>query len=77
MATGNAIVATSNASDGVIVHEDMDIIIADDEDHFARAVVALLEDEAKRIALGEKAKENVYRHYSWDANLAKLGALIS
>ena len=77
MATGNAIVATSNARDGIIAHENTDIVIADDETQFASAVIALLKDEEKRIALGEKAKENIYKHYSWDVHLATLNTLIS
>ena len=77
MASGKAIVATSNASDGIICHEDEDILIADSESDFARKVVTLIEDEAKRKIMGVKAMQNVREHYSWDTNLSSLDDLLA
>jgi sugar transferase (PEP-CTERM/EpsH1 system associated) len=76
MATGNAVVATSNASDGIICHGNEDIIIADDEGDFAKAVIDLIKDSDKRREIGRKAAENIRRHYSWNINLQGFDKLL-
>ncbi len=76
MATGNAVVATTNARDGIIAHEKIDIITADDEKTFAQEVVSLLRDEERRREMGLRAVENIKENYSWDANLRKFDRLI-
>jgi len=76
MATGNAVVATSNASDGIVCHENTDIIIADDEEDFANKVILLLKDENRRKELGKKAIENIHKNYSWETNLKALDNLL-
>lgn len=75
MATGNAVVATSNASDGIVCHKDEDIIVADDVNRFAEAVIMLLQDKEKRRALGREARENICRNYSWGTSIRKLETL--
>jgi len=77
MATGNAVVATSNAKNGIVCREGADILIADDEEGFARKVIHLLEDDGARLEMARSAVENVNRHYSWDVNLKKLDDLLS
>lgn len=69
MATGNAVVSTSNARNGILCHENQDIVIADDEAGFAREVIRLLRDETRRTELGRNAVENIRKHYTWDDNL--------
>jgi sugar transferase (PEP-CTERM/EpsH1 system associated) len=76
MATGNAIVATTNARDGIIAHEKIDIITADDEETFAKEVVSLLKDEQRRKEMGVRAVENIIKNYLWDENLKKFDGLI-
>lgn len=75
MATGNAVVATSNASEGICCHAGEDIIVADDTFGFAEAVIELLLNEDKRKKLGENARQNIQRNYSWDANLSEFDKL--
>lgn len=77
MATGNAVVATSNASDGIISHENIDIIIADDEKAFAVKTISLLKDENKRKVMGKNAIKNVHKYYSWDSNLKAFDNLLT
>jgi polysaccharide biosynthesis protein PslH len=76
MATGNAVVATSNASDGIICHGNEDIVIADDEAAFAKAVIDLIKDSDKRRKIGRKAAENIRRYYSWNINLQGFDKLL-
>jgi glycosyltransferase involved in cell wall biosynthesis len=76
MATGNAVVVTSNASDGIVCKQNVDIIIADDKETFAREVVDLLHNKERREKLGKSAVENVKKHYSWEENLKQFDHLI-
>jgi sugar transferase (PEP-CTERM/EpsH1 system associated) len=69
MATGNAVVATSNASDGIVCNNGKDIVIADKAEHFSAEVLRLLKNPAERETMGQMAIENVKKHYSWAKNL--------
>ena len=76
MATGNAVVATSNASEGIICHQNEDIVIADDEEDFARQVIHLLKDRERREAMSRKAVENIRKNYAWESNLKGLDEIL-
>jgi len=76
MATGNAVVATSNARDGIICTENSDIVVANQPEDFAREVIDLLSHPQKRDVLGENAVNNIRAHYCWDTNLQKLDELL-
>jgi sugar transferase (PEP-CTERM/EpsH1 system associated) len=76
MATGNAVVATSNAADGIICENGKDILIANSEQEFAESVIELLKNERRRSELGTNAVENVRENYNWDLNLKKLEELL-
>lgn len=69
MATGNAVIATSNATDGIICHNKKDIIIENDKDKFAKEVISLLKDKYRREEIGRNAVENIRQNYSWEENL--------
>ena len=77
MATGNAVVATSNASDGIQCRDQKDIAIADDAETFAARVIELLRDDSKREMLKKNAMETVKKHYSWDENLQRLDDILT
>lgn len=77
MATGNAVVATSNASQGIICRDDHDIVIADDEQSFADSVIALLRDPKRRDRIACNAVANIYRHYNWQENLRQFDRLLA
>jgi sugar transferase (PEP-CTERM/EpsH1 system associated) len=76
MATGNAVVATSNASEGIICNENIDILVADQPEKFASHVIDLLKNPAKKIRLGQNAVINVRRHYVWEDNLQELDNIL-
>ena len=69
MACGNAVVATSNASDGIKCQNNKDIVIANDEENFAKEVIRLLENVEIRQKLGANAIENVKKNYNWRENI--------
>ena len=77
MATGNAVVATSNASDGIICDENVDIVIADNAEEFAQKTISLLKDDNRIAQIGKKARENILQNYSWLQNMNKFDCLIS
>jgi len=65
MATGNAIVATRVACEGLPVTHGEDMLIADDENAFADCVIELLTEPAHRAAMGERARATVVEHFGW------------
>ena len=67
MALGRPVVATTLGAGGVEVDPQRDIVIADDVDSFAREVVALLGDAARRKSLGEAARAGVASRYDGEA----------
>jgi polysaccharide biosynthesis protein PslH len=66
LAMGKAVVSTSVGAEGLAVTRGRDIAIADQPDEFARSVVALLRDPARRQALGRNGRLLVQRRYSWE-----------
>jgi glycosyltransferase involved in cell wall biosynthesis len=66
LAMGKAVVSTSVGAEGLAVTPGRDVAIADRPDEFARAVVALLRDPARRQALGRAGRLLVQRRYSWE-----------
>jgi len=76
MASGRAIVATSNASEGIMCTNGEDIVIVDEPSLFADHVIRLLSDKEERRRLGQNAMETVRRNYSWQENLKALGNVL-
>jgi sugar transferase (PEP-CTERM/EpsH1 system associated) len=76
MAAGNAVIATSNASDGIVCSNTVDIVIADDAQTFADRVIELLRNEDLRKELGRKAAQNIRSRYSWEDNLKTFDELL-
>lgn len=76
LAMGKAVVSTSIGCEGIegLVNGD-NIIIADRADDFARSVVELMGDPARRRQLGQRGRELVCRHYQWDAIGSRFEAL--
>jgi glycosyltransferase involved in cell wall biosynthesis len=65
-AMGKAVVSTTVGAEGLPVTPDRDVCIADEPNEFARAVVALLHEPARRHALGQAGRALVDTRYSWD-----------
>ena len=65
MATGNAVVATTVACEGLPVTDGEEIFLADDEVTFAERVVQLLADAALRETMGLRARRLVEGRFGW------------
>lgn len=76
MATGNAVIATSNASDGITCRNGEDIIIADQVDDFAQRTVEVIKNAEERRRLGKNAVVNITENYSWERNFKVFDRLL-
>jgi glycosyltransferase involved in cell wall biosynthesis len=65
-AMGKAVVSTSLGCEGLAAVDGENILIRDDPRDFARAILAVLEDEGMRRRLGERGRDTAERLYSWD-----------
>lgn len=76
MAAGRAVVATSAANTGVDAAPGSEILIADDPADFAAAVIRLLERPSEGEAIGAAARARAVLDFGWEAQLARLDALV-
>jgi polysaccharide biosynthesis protein PslH len=67
MAMGKAVVSTRIGAEGLPVRSGENILLADDPEDFANAVVGLLMNHAKRNELGQAARELVVRKHGWSS----------
>ncbi len=75
MAMGRAIVSTTLGIEGIDIVDGQQLLIADDAQAFAAAVVRLLVDEPLRAHLGAAAHTHAAAHYSWEQLIPRLEAL--
>ncbi len=76
MAHGQPVVATRLAAEGMYLHHDVDVLIADSPTGFADAVVRLYQDAALWQRLSAAGLENVERHFSFGAAKTALSSLL-
>ena len=67
MAMGKAVVSTTVGAEGLPVTSGENVLIADDPTTFARDVVRLLRDPARRVQLERAARQLVVERYDWSA----------
>ena len=72
LACGKPVVATSVANEGVGAAPDEHLLVADEPEAFAEAVIRLLRDEALRRSLGKAARSFAQSHWTWEAHFLKL-----
>ena len=65
LAMGKAIVSTSIGAEGLDLTDGVDIMLADNDELFAKKVVLLLKNPELRKKMGEKGRETVEKKYSW------------
>ena len=65
LASGKAVVASRKAVEGLDVHDDVDVLIRDDEEGVRDGVRALLDDPERRRNLGRNGRRLVQEHYDW------------
>jgi sugar transferase (PEP-CTERM/EpsH1 system associated) len=76
MAMARPVVASSGAFEGIDALPGRDLMVADDAVAQATAIDALLATPERALAMGKAARERMLGHYSWDARLAPLGAML-
>ena len=76
MAMRRAIVTTGLGCEGFEVEGGREMIVADTPGTFARGVLALLADPARRAAMGERGHGFVRASYDWSAIVPRLEALL-
>lgn len=76
MAAGKAVVTTTRGTEGYTgFGEEPPLAVADGEAEIAAATAALLEDDERRLRLGERAREFAERHHSPEAWAERLTAV--
>jgi len=65
LACGKAVVATRFACNGLQVHDGANILLRDDPEGFAEAIIDLLGDPAKVQRLGRAGRELVVGQFDW------------
>jgi glycosyltransferase involved in cell wall biosynthesis len=76
MAAGKAIVSTSVGAEGLDVHHEQDILLADDPKKFAEAVIMLLQGKDARRRY-ERAAAELAARYDWSAVGAKFEEVLA
>lgn len=76
MAMGKAIVATSNATQGMDAMPEEHFLLSDRDEEFAEAIVTLIGDEDRRKRLGTRARNYVNANYRWSVKMRLLDNLI-
>lgn len=77
LAHGLPVVATSCAVEGMFLADGDDVLVADDSEAFATAVVRLYEDPALWARLAEGGLENTRKHFSSEAARKTLRTLLA
>jgi glycosyltransferase involved in cell wall biosynthesis len=72
MAMGKAIVSTALGCEGFDLVPDQELVIANGPVEFAAAVIALLQDPARREQLGRAARQLAASRYDWQIIVPKL-----
>lgn len=74
LGAGKAVVASPLALEGIDAGAG-EVVVADSDAEFVDAIVALLEDESRRVALGRAARAWAETHVGWNAIVEAYDAL--
>jgi glycosyltransferase involved in cell wall biosynthesis len=66
MAMQKAIVSTSIGAEGLTVENNKNIVIADEPETFAKAIIELIEQPELRDKLAIQGMELVHKRYRWE-----------
>jgi glycosyltransferase involved in cell wall biosynthesis len=75
MAMGKAIVSTRIGAEGLPVEDGRHLLLADEPESFAEAVVGLLRDTPRAKALGEQGATLVSEHFDWPGIIPQVEAI--
>ncbi|MGB3722182.1 MAG: TIGR03087 family PEP-CTERM/XrtA system glycosyltransferase [Pacificimonas sp.] len=76
MAMARPVVATTHAFSGIAAKPGIDLVIADDADSFAQAIIDLMADRERRETIADAGWARMTAVYSWQAQLARLDDII-
>lgn len=77
MSHGLPVVATGIAAEGMRLHDGENVLLGDDAEAFAQAVLRLYDDEALWYRLSDAGMENIRGHFSLDTARATLQRALS
>jgi glycosyltransferase involved in cell wall biosynthesis len=77
MVLGTPVVATSKGAEGLDIIDGEHILLADSPEKYAECVIKLLDDEAMRSQLANKAASLVQKKYNWGRALSDYSELIN
>lgn len=66
MGMGLPVVSTTVGAEGISASHPEGLLVHDDADSFARAVIETLRDPARADGLGDAARQFALRHFDWD-----------
>lgn len=72
-----AVVTTSIGCEGLKVRKDLDLLIADDPDLFAKEVMRCMKDSNLRRTLGENGRRIVLNDYDWKVIASQLNHVLN
>ncbi len=72
-AVGIPVVATSKSTGGLKVEDGKNIVVRDEAEAFAQAVVELLRDPVRAQSIGLEGRRTIERHYTWDQLARRFG----
>jgi glycosyltransferase involved in cell wall biosynthesis len=76
MAMGVPVVTGAAAAGGVDALPTEHLLVADDPDSCAEAVLRVLEDPAERARLSAAGRARMLTHHAWDASMRRLDGII-
>jgi glycosyltransferase involved in cell wall biosynthesis len=76
MATGNAIVCTQVACEGLSLHDGEHALIRDDPEGMSAAILSILADDGLAMQLGENARRLAEARYGWRSIVGELEELL-
>jgi glycosyltransferase involved in cell wall biosynthesis len=71
-----AVVSTSVGCEGLAAEDGIHLLVADDGKEFAARIIELLDDPARRRALGHAGRQLVEEQYDWSTLGARLNAIL-
>jgi glycosyltransferase involved in cell wall biosynthesis len=66
MGMGVPVISTKKGAEGIDYSEGKNIVIADEENTFAKQIITLLQDKNKKMEIAEQAKALVKQKYDWN-----------
>jgi sugar transferase (PEP-CTERM/EpsH1 system associated) len=76
MASGTAVVASPSAAQGIGATPGEHLLVAEDPESWARAVLSVIRDRQLAARLSRSARALVEERFRWGTNLARLDALV-